>query len=240
MPIVEEMAIDAEALGLLRWVSCLTWNNDTLTNGKPPMIKPYNTLLTPDNEHLDVPPLPEHIQSVFSRSICLYTKVEVEAAIDNMASQMRESLVETNPIFLCVVVGGIVLMGSLLLRLDFPLELDYVHATRYGRGLRGETLEWRVKPSLSIRGRNVVIIDDILDGGVTLNAIIAYCQSEGAQRIYSAVLVDKEQAELIGGQGPDFVGLKAEDHYLFGYGMDYKGYLRNAPGVYRVSEQDHR
>jgi len=183
--------------------------------------------------------LPEHIRQVFSRATCLYTKEEVEAAIDRIASEISDVLMDSNPIFLCVVVGGIVLMGHLLLRLDFPLELDYVHATRYQGALQGKDIEWRVKPKASIRGRTIVIVDDILDGGLTLNAIIEYCAAQGAAHIYSAVLVDKCHARLLGGkERADFSGLEVDNDYVFGYGMDYKNYLRNAPGIYKVALED--
>ncbi len=182
--------------------------------------------------------LPEHIHEVFDKSTCLYEKADVEKALDKMADEISESLAKTNPIFLCVVVGGIVPLGSLLPRLDFPLEVDYVHATRYQGGTVGKDITWKAEPSCNMTGRTVVIVDDILDGGITLSAIIRYCQQKGAGKIYSAVLVDKCHARLPDGhERADFSGLEVDNHYVFGYGMDYKGYLRNAPGIYMVSPE---
>src|SRR3990167_6367572 len=95
--------------------------------------------------------LPYDIQKVYASATCLYAKSEVEKALDQMAEEISHALSDTNPIFLCVVVGGMIPMGNLLVRLDFPLEVDYIHATRYKGGLRGQELEWRVTPATNLR-----------------------------------------------------------------------------------------
>jgi hypoxanthine phosphoribosyltransferase len=191
-----------------------------------------------DNKLNNVQILPDHIREVFAKSTCLYSKSEVDSALDHLATSISYSLSHSNPIFLCVVVGGIVALGNLLPRLDFPLEVDYVHATRYKNSTRGHNLEWRVHPGMDLSNRTVVVVDDILDGGITLDSIVRYCDNAGASKVYSAVLVDKHQArDPKGLRSADFCGLKVENHYVFGFGMDYKGYLRNAPGIYMVSPE---
>lgn len=183
--------------------------------------------------------LPEHIQAVYKRSTCLFTKEQVEEALDKMASEMNERLADKNPLLLCVLIGGIVPVGSLLPRLDFPMELHYVHATRYQGEIRGGELYWKAEPSFSVKDRTVVVVDDILDGGLTLAAILEYCRDQGAKELYSAVLVDKKHEREAGGTAvADFTGLTVDDHYVFGYGLDYREYLRNAPGIFVVDPQD--
>ena len=165
-------------------------------------------------------------------------EAEIDSALDHMATAISYRLAHTNPVFLCVVVGGIVALGNLLPRLDFPLEVDYVHATRYNNSTRGSELVWKSYPDVDLTNRTVVIVDDILDGGITLNEILKYCQENGAKEVYSAVLVDKASARLPSGlPTADFCGLTVENHYVFGFGMDYKGYLRNAPGIYVVAPE---
>lgn len=194
-----------------------------------------SVLLTTENKPMI---LPQDIREVFAKASCLYTKTEIDSALDKMAAEISLRLSHSNPIFLCVVVGGIVPLGNLLPRLDFPLEVDYVHATRYGAATVGTELKWMMKPSCDMKGRTIVVVDDILDGGITLGAILDYCKQRGAQEVFSAVLVDKKDARLPQGvQQADFVGLSVENHYVFGYGMDYKGYLRNAPGIYVVAPE---
>lgn len=183
--------------------------------------------------------IPGKIQKIYENSTCLFTTKEVEAALDKMAIKIHQTLQDKNPVILCVMIGGLVPLGNLLPRLDFPLEVDYVHATRYCGEISGGELHWKVKPSLSLSGRTVLIVDDILDGGVTLAAIVAEVKLMGAAEVYTAVLVDKHHKRLENGlKHADFVGLEVDDHYIFGYGMDYNEYLRNAPGIFVVAPED--
>ncbi|MGQ3887731.1 hypoxanthine-guanine phosphoribosyltransferase [Legionella sp. CNM-1927-20] len=182
--------------------------------------------------------IPSKIKEVYEKSTCLYTTKEVEAALDRMAINIHQELYDKNPIILCVMIGGLVPMGNLLPRLDFPLEVDYVHATRYKGDIKASDLVWKVKPSLNLTGRTVLVVDDILDGGLTLAAIIKDVKAMGATKVYSAVLVDKHHKRVPNGlENADFVGLRVDDHYIFGYGMDYNEYLRNAPGIFVVSPE---
>lgn len=183
--------------------------------------------------------IPDKIKEVYEKSSCLFTTHEVEAAMDRMAINIHEVLQDENPILLCVMVGGLVLLGNLLPRLDFPLEVDYVHATRYRGETTGGELHWKVRPTSSLAGRTVLVVDDILDGGITLASIIDEINTLGAKKVYSAVLVDKYSKRVPNGlKAADFVGLQIEDHFIFGYGMDYNEYLRNAPGIF-VVHPDH-
>lgn len=182
--------------------------------------------------------LPSHIRDVFAKSTCIFQKEEVDVALDEMADAINHRLAHENPIFLCVVVGGIVPLGNLLPRLDFPLEVDYIHATRYRGKTTGHELVWKVTPDCSMKNRTVLIVDDILDGGITLAEIVEYCKAQGAREVLTAVLVDKYSARIPGGlPKADFSGLRVDNHYVFGYGMDYKGYLRNAPGIYMIAPE---
>ncbi|MCX7097142.1 MAG: hypoxanthine-guanine phosphoribosyltransferase [Methylococcales bacterium] len=175
------------------------------------------------------------IKHVQATADLLHSEQEVEAALDAMAAQINILLADRNPLILCVMNGGIIVAGKLISRLTMPLNIDAINASRYQNQTSGGTIEWVLKPSASLKGRTVLIIDDILDEGITLAAIHDYCLAEGASSVYSAVLADK----MLGHNKPihaDFVGLEVENRYLFGYGMDYKGYLRNAAGIYACQE----
>ncbi|MCX7105151.1 MAG: hypoxanthine-guanine phosphoribosyltransferase [Methylococcales bacterium] len=165
----------------------------------------------------------------------LFSEHEVEGALDTMAGQINGLLAELNPLVLCVMNGGIVVAGKLITRLTFPLTIDAINASRYHNQIAGGSIEWVLKPSTPLKDRTILIVDDILDEGITLAAIRGYCLEQGATAIYIAVLMDKN----LGHNKPvaaDFIGLNVENRYLFGYGMDYKGYLRNAPGIYACKE----
>ena len=176
------------------------------------------------------------VTTVLRDSELLYSAHQLDEALDRMAQAIALTLGEMNPVVLAVMMGGLVPAGKLLTRLAFPLELDYVHATRYRRGTTGGELQWRARPMSPLKHRVVLLVDDILDEGVTLGAIIDLCRQEGARAVYSAVLVEKQHARKPGLQHADFTGLTVDDRYVFGCGMDYKGYLRNIPGIHAVRD----
>ena len=175
----------------------------------------------------------EQAAAVWSRAQLLHSHEAVETALDHMARRIQERLSGSDPLLLAIMIGGVVLAGQLLPRLRFPLRLDYIHAPRYRGETRGGELHWIQHPRESLANQTILLVDDILDEGITLAEIAASCQEAGAREVLSAVLVEKRHDRSNGFQA-DFVGLRVEDRYVFGYGMDYKGYLRNANGIYAV------
>jgi hypoxanthine phosphoribosyltransferase len=179
------------------------------------------------------------INSIVERAECLYSFTEINEALDRMALEITHKLKEANPLILCVMTGALVPMGHLVTRLHFPIEIDYIHATRYQGTTRGGDLHWLVEPRKNLKDRTVIIVDDIMDGGLTLAAIMDYCRQAQAKDIYTAVMVSKKRKREAGVNfEPDFVGVETEDKYLFGFGLDYEEYLRNVPGIYAVADED--
>jgi len=166
----------------------------------------------------------------------LYARPEIELALDRTAAAISTRLGGINPLLLVVMHGGVVFAGHLLTRLTFPLQVDYVHVTRYHGGTEGRDLHWLRAPPDLLAGRTVLLVDDILDQGATLAAIVARCKSNGAAAVHTAVLVEKDITRQHGLAHADFAALHAGDRYLFGWGMDYHHYLRNADGIYAVRE----
>lgn len=161
---------------------------------------------------------------------------EVQAALRRVAAQVSERLAEAYPLVLAVMGGAVVFAGQILPLLRFPLDFDYLHASRYGSETRGADVLWRVMPSAGVRGRAVLVLDDILDGGDTMAAIRSRVLELGAASFQCAVLVEKKlrRAKPI---RPDFVGLEVEDRFVFGYGMDAKGFWRNLPEIRAMREK---
>ncbi len=175
----------------------------------------------------------EEAERVYREADELCSPLEVNRTLDAMAADISRALSGADPIVISVMTGGLVFAGRLLPRLLFPLQLDYLHATRYRGGTRGGELHWITRPTLPLAGRTLLVVDDILDEGYTLQAILEYCHAEGAKQVMSAVLVRKLHDRCADVQA-DFVGLEVEDRYVFGCGMDYHGYHRNLPGIYAV------
>jgi hypoxanthine phosphoribosyltransferase len=165
----------------------------------------------------------------------LISEAEVVSAIKRLAGEITGQLKDSCPIVMCVMNGGLIFTGQLLTQLLFPLEVDYVHATRYGHEINGAKLNWTVRPQFELKGRTVLLLDDILDEGVTLAAIADYCRQQGAAEVLMAVLVEKlHLRKVTPGMRADFTGIEVGDRFMFGYGLDYKGFWRNAPGIYAV------
>ena len=166
----------------------------------------------------------------------IYSAETVATAVSRVATEITEKLGESNPLLLCVMSGGVPFAGQLMTQLQFPLDFDYMHVTRYGQETSGGALSWRSAPWTPVKGRTVLILDDILDEGLTLAAIVERMKELGATACYTAVATDK----LNGKQKPikaDFVALTVPDRFVFGYGMDVRGKWRNLPAIYAMKEE---
>jgi len=155
---------------------------------------------------------------------------EVQSAVRRLAAEIEQEFAGKYPLVLAVMGGAVVFAGQILPLLRFPLDFDYVHASRYGAMTRGSKIEWRVKPPALVRGRAVLVLDDILDHGETMAAIRNGLLELGAVSVQCAVLVEKvlKQPKPI---KADFVGLTIPDRFVFGCGMDAKGFWRNLPEI---------
>jgi hypoxanthine phosphoribosyltransferase len=177
-----------------------------------------------------------HARELLEQAELLYPEEEVQAALRKVAGEINAVLAETQPLVLSVMGGAVVFTGQLLPLLDFPLDFDYVHVSRYGDARQGGRMHWKVEPRETVRDRVVLVLDDILDEGHTLEALRERVMGLGARRFYSAVFADKRH----GRDKPiraDFVGMEVPDRFVFGYGMDIEGAWRNLPAIYAVKEK---
>lgn len=176
-----------------------------------------------------------HPNIILGQADLIHDEATVNQALDRVANEITLALADDTPVVLCVMGGGVVFSGQLLPRLTFPLEFDYVQASRYHNRTDGKALQWKVKPSSIVRDRTVLVLDDILDEGVTLAAIKAECLALGAKQVLVAVLVEK----VLHRDKPihaDYVGLEVPNRYVFGCGMDVYGWWRNLPAIYALQE----
>ena len=176
---------------------------------------------------------PDEAWKILHSADPLCDEVRVSDAIARLGAEISAKLKDSNPLVLAVMGGSVFFAGNLLPRLRFPLEFDYLSASRYGKATSGGEVVWKVEPGENVKGRTVLVLDDILDGGETLAAIRDRVKAAGAAAFYSAVLTDKDigRAKPI---VPDFIGLKLPNRYVFGCGMDVSGAWRNLPAIYAV------
>lgn len=176
---------------------------------------------------------PDDYRTLLAEADLIHSEAVVQAALEDVAGRIRERLADKHPLVLCVMTGGVIFCGQLLPKLPFSIDFDYLHATRYGPETQGGKISWRMAPWTSVKGRSVLVVDDILDEGVTLAAVKESLLRLGASEVLLAVFADK----LNGKQKPiaaDFVGLTVPDRFVFGYGMDVDGAWRNLPAIYAM------
>lgn len=158
----------------------------------------------------------------------------LDASIRAMATRLRDDYRGRRPLFLTMMNGGMIFAGQLALELGFDVELDYLHATRYRGETRGAELQWWRKPRASLAGRDVLLVDDILDEGKTLLEVGRWCRAEGCAELRVAVLALKRHDRCVEGVSADYVGVEVPDRYVFGYGMDYHEQGRNLPAIHAL------
>ena len=181
----------------------------------------------------------DRARALLANATQIVTPEEVQAAVKRVAVQLntRFNNEKSFPLVLGVMGGAVVFTGSLLPQLDFPLEFDYIHVSRYGDADRGGEIVWKVIPRQDVTGRIIVVVDDILDEGETLAHVKQRLLDMGAAEVVIAVFADKDlkRAKPI---KADLIGLTLPNEFVVGFGMDVYNYWRNLPGLWSISQAD--
>lgn len=177
----------------------------------------------------------QQAKEILADAELLHDAAAVQAALHRVAAAINATLADRHPLVLSVMGGAVVFSGQLLPLLDFPLDFDYLHVSRYGSEKQGGALHWKVAPRENVKGKVVLVLDDILDEGETLHAIRQRVLELGATAFYSAVFADKDNGKTKPIRA-DFVGMSLPNRFVFGYGMDIHGAWRNLPAIYAVKE----
>lgn len=167
---------------------------------------------------------------LMAQSRLVYSVEQVDAAIDAVANQINQLRLPEPVVVICIMSGGLYFCGKLMAKLTLPMELDYVQANRYQHDLHGGSLIWTKSPSLNLQQKTVILVDDILDEGLTLKGVQQTCLQLGAAKVLTAVLTEKDNQRTKAIQA-DFVGLPVPDAFVFGCGMDAYGWWRNLPEI---------
>jgi len=180
------------------------------------------------------------LSEILPHTHMLFERAELEAAIDGMATTIAEDYAADPqpPLFVTVLHGGLLFSGQLGLALGergLDVEFDYLHATRYRGETTGSHLAWLHRPLTPMRGRRVLLVDDILDEGHTLQAIQYWCEDQDPIDIKIAVLARKQHERCVDGVRADYIGVEVPDRYVFGYGMDFHEQGRNLPGIFALT-----
>jgi hypoxanthine phosphoribosyltransferase len=166
----------------------------------------------------------------------LYSNQSIVEAVSCIAEKLNERFKDDNPIVVGVLAGAAPFMGQLLTKLSFDLRTDYVRIKSFSGDARGD-LVWDIKPGLDFVGKTIIIVEDVIDSGLTLAELVRFYRENGAKTVCTVALFDKKNARLAGGlPHVDFCGMPLDENFfLIGFGLDYHGYLRNLPDVYLCS-----
>ena len=189
------------------------------------------------------------LQKAIANAEVLHDRATLERTIAGMATRIRDDYrdrvppaadgADPRPVFLTVMHGGLPFAAQLALELGalgVDLEFDYLHASRYRGATSGGDLVWKHRPATPLRGRRVLLADDIVDEGHNLHAIRESCLQQGAVEVRIAALAVKAHDRCVEGLRADYVGVEVPDRYVFGYGMDFHEQGRNLPAIYALKD----
>jgi len=184
---------------------------------------------------------PPRLADVLGDADLVHDRATLEAAIGTMADAIRADYAgdERPPLFVTIMHGGMPFAAQLAFALGergLDVEFDYLHATRYRGNTSGSGLAWLHRPATPMEGRRVLLVDDILDEGHTLQAVTRWCEDQDAADVRVAVLATKLHDRCVDGVCADYVGVEVPDRYVFGYGMDFHEQGRNLPAIYALAD----
>jgi hypoxanthine phosphoribosyltransferase len=177
------------------------------------------------------------LAQALSGSELLFDRARIEREIIRIAAGIDAAYAAGDrPVYLTIMHGGLPFAAQLAMAMKTDLEFDYLHASRYRGATTGAGLTWLHRPATPLRGRKVLLADDILDEGHTLKAVKQWCEDEGAIEVCIAVLAVKKHDRCVEGIAADHVALEVPDRYVYGYGMDYHEQGRNLPAIYALGD----
>ena len=175
------------------------------------------------------------LAEALAASDLLFDRGRIESEIRRIAADIDADYAGGEaPVYLTIMHGGLPFAAQLAMAMKVDLAFDYLHATRYRGATTGSGLAWLHRPATPLRGRRVLLADDILDEGHTLKAVKQWCEDEGARDVRIAVLAVKQHDRCVDGIAADYVALDVPDRYVYGYGMDYHEQGRNLPAIYAL------
>ena len=162
----------------------------------------------------------------------LVTESEIQEAIERLAGQLLRVYGGQDLVLVSVLNGSVVFLADLIRKLPLRLSFDVISASSYGSGTTSSgDVTIRKDLSLDIRGRDVLLVDDIFDTGLTLSVLLDHLKRFEPRSLRSCVLVYKRKEERQGAEAPDYWCLEIEDEFVVGYGLDYDSRYRNLPFI---------
>ena len=161
----------------------------------------------------------------------LISEEEIKAKIAELGKQLTADYAGKDPIFIGILRGVVVFFSDMIRAIDTPCRIDFMAVSSYGAATESSgRIIIKKDFDLDISGRHVVILEDIIDSGLTLKYVLAYMQSKNPASLKVCTLLDKPDRRKVDLQA-DYVGFTVPNEFVVGYGLDYNDYYRNLPYV---------
>ena len=162
------------------------------------------------------------------------TPEAIAARVAELAAELSRAMSDTRPVLLGVLNGAFIFLSDLARSLDLPVEVDFVRVASYGASsMSSGEIRMTKDCEIDLSGRTVVVVEDIVDTGLTLRWLVDHLKQRGAQKVLTCALIDKAERRETA-MDLDYVGFAVPKGFLVGYGLDYNEQHRCLPGIYEI------
>ncbi|MBX3743891.1 MAG: hypoxanthine phosphoribosyltransferase [Verrucomicrobiae bacterium] len=174
------------------------------------------------------PPVPSAWRSDIAR--VLLTETQIANRVAELADEIQRDFASRDTVVVAILNGTVLFLADLLRHLDFPVRLDFVGTSSYGTSTTPGHLSFTRTTRLDVRNRDVLVVDDILDTGKTLDRVVTHLRPFKPRRLRTCVLLDKKARRQVKIRG-DYTGFAIPDEFVVGYGLDFAERYRNLPFI---------
>lgn len=167
----------------------------------------------------------------------LISEAEIAKKVTELGQMISRDYKDLNPLCICVLKGAVPFMADLIRKIEIPLEMDFMAVSSYGSSTKSSGVVRILKDlEASVEGRHVLVVEDIIDSGLTLSYLIALLKGRKAASVKVATLLDKPARRTVDLK-PDYCGFEIPDEFVVGYGLDYAEKYRNLPYIGVLKEE---
>jgi hypoxanthine phosphoribosyltransferase len=161
----------------------------------------------------------------------MYSEEQIQAKVRELGENISRDFAGRNPLVICVLKGAFIFMADLVKNVTIPLEIDFMAVSSYGQSTKSSGVVKIMKDlDVSVEGRDVLIVEDIIDSGLTLSYLIDVLERRNALSVTIVTLFDKPGRRTVELE-PDYKGFTIPDAFIVGYGLDYAEKYRNLPFI---------
>ena len=170
----------------------------------------------------------------------LFDESMIKNRVQEISNELSHRFADKNPVLICILRGAVTFLSDLMRNMPIPLEIDFMSISSYGDStVSSGIVQIRKDINISIKGRHVIIVEDIVDSGLSLNYLKEYLSNHEPASITTCVFLDKPKAHKVD-VIIDFIGFKIENEFVVGYGLDFAERYRNLPYIGILKEEVYK